>query len=88
MQSQQEHGARSFAEGEIESGVADMLDVSGDNFLSPIDALMIVNRLNGEGEDPVGTFISYSYQITTPSGTPISGNSVSVGDTFRINVFA
>ncbi len=83
-----ESGARSFAEGEIESGVADMLDVSGDNFLSPIDALMIVNRLNGEGEDPVGTFISYSYQITTPSGTPISGNSVSVGDTFRINVFA
>lgn len=83
-----ESGARSFAEGEIETGVADMLDVSGDNFLSPIDALMIVNRLNAEGEDPVGTFISYSYQITTPSGTPIAGNSVSVGDTFRINVFA
>ncbi len=83
-----ESGARSFAEGEIQSGVSQMLDVNGDNFLSPLDALMIVNRLNAEGEDPVGTFISYSYQITTPSGAAISGNSVNVGDTFRINVFA
>lgn len=83
-----EAGARSFAEGEVQSGLSEMLDVNGDNFLSPLDALMIVNRLNAEGEDPVGTFISYSYQITTPSGTPIAGNSVNVGDTFRINVFA
>ncbi len=80
-------GSRSFAEGEVSSGVAQMLDVNGDNFLSPIDALAIINRLNAEGEDPVGTFISYSYEITTPSGTPITGNSVTVGDTFRINVF-
>ncbi len=81
-------GSRSFAEGEIASGLAHMLDVNGDNYLSPLDALMIINRLNGEGEDPVGTFISYSYQITTPTGTAITSNSVSVGDTFRINVFA
>ena len=82
-----ETGARSFAEGEIASGVSQLLDVNGDNFLSPLDALLVVNRLNAEGEDPVGTFVSYSYQITTPSGTPIANSSVNVGDTFRINVF-
>jgi hypothetical protein len=82
-----ETGARSFAEGEEESGVKNLLDVNRDNYLSPLDALMIINRLNAEGEDPVGTFISYSYQITTPSGTPVSGNTVNVGDTFRVNVF-
>jgi hypothetical protein len=77
-------GSRSFGEGEVASGVAAKLDVNGDNLLSPIDALGVINRLNGEGED--GQFlISYSYQVTDTSGTPIT--SAVVGETFRITVF-
>lgn len=76
-------GSRSFAEGEISSGLSEKLDVNGDNILSPMDALSVINRLNAEGEN--GEFlITYKYDVTDTSGVPLS--SVTVGETFRINV--
>ncbi len=81
--------AGSLAEGETGARPSSLIDVNGDGILSPMDALTIINRLNlAEGEDPVPTFVQYSYQITNTADAPISGNTVAVGDTFRIHVFA
>lgn len=79
-------GARSFGEGETGTELNALLDVNGDKMLTPMDALAIINRLNGEGEDPVEPYVAFSYKITDTSGVPISGNNVSIGQTFRINV--
>lgn len=82
-------GARTFAEGETDTELMHMLDVNGDKMLTPMDALTIINRLNGEGEptaeDP---FVEFSYKLTDTNGVPLSGTTATIGETFRINVFA
>ncbi len=60
------------------------VDVSGDNFLSALDILKVINKLNAEGEGD--ELIRYTYQITNLAGAPISPNSITVGQNFRVNV--
>ena len=81
-------GARSFGEGENSAQLTALLDVNGDNMLTAMDALSVINRLNGEGEDPLVPYVAFSYQISDAAGLPIVGNSVTVGQTFRITVLA
>ena len=58
------------------------LDVNGDNYLSPADALMVARRLIAEGQVDVAQM---RFDITNTTGTSI--NSVDVGDSFKLNVF-
>src|SRR5690606_6699078 len=81
-------GARSFAEGETETQLTHLLDVNGDKMLTPMDALAVINRLNSEGEETIEPFVSYTYKVTDTNGVPLAGNTVPIGETFRIQVFA
>ncbi len=59
------------------------LDVDGDNYLTPTDALLVVRRLVAEGEpDPK---VQMRFEITDTTGTSI--DSVDVGDPFELDVF-
>ncbi len=83
-----EGGARTFAEGETGIELLHLLDVNGDKMLTPMDALTVINRLNGEGETTNETFVEFSYKLTDTAGVPLTSNTVPIGQTFRINVFA
>ncbi|MHC4177609.1 MAG: Ig-like domain-containing protein, partial [Planctomycetota bacterium] len=68
------------AEGEDTPPV--FLDVNGDNYLTPADALQVVTRLLAEGQTDM---VQLRFDVTDPSGTSI--DSVDVGDSFQLNVF-
>ncbi len=61
------------------------IDVSGDNFLSPLDALRVINRLNGEGE--VGDLVGFEYELTDIAGAPLSNNTASVGQLVQLRTY-
>lgn len=69
------------------TGQADgpMIDVSGDNYLSAIDALQIINRLNGEGEST--PLVAFSYEFADANGNPLPSNNVSTGQLFQLRTF-
>ncbi|MCH5372624.1 MAG: dockerin type I domain-containing protein, partial [Planctomycetes bacterium] len=78
------------AEGEAASNL--MFDVNDDAYLSPIDALNVINSLN-EGEDPI-KLVKAEARLTqnipsngsTPVNRPIV-TSANPGDTFLLNVY-
>jgi len=64
------------------------MDVSGDGALTAIDALRIVNTINnGEGEIAPSDVVRYRLALTDVNGVPLSGNSISVGQTFQVRGF-
>ena len=78
------------AEGEESTATPTYYDVNNDGYVSPIDALMVINSLNGEGEPdmvqlrlyvvPVGTQVS---ELATP---PTSITSISKGQDYELVV--
>ena len=62
-----------------------MIDVNGDNVLSAIDALRVINRLNGEGEGQ--PLVQFSYEFADQNGSPLSSNSVTSGQLFQLRTF-
>ncbi len=58
------------------------LDVNGDNYLTPADALLVVTRLIAEGQIDL---VELQFDIRDTAGTPI--DSVNVGDSFELKVF-
>ncbi len=61
------------------------IDVTGDNFLSPLDALRVINHLNGEGE--VGDIVGFTYELTNTAGQPLSNNTASVGQLVQLRTY-
>ncbi len=57
----------------------------GDNFLSPLDALQVINHLNGEGE--VGDIVGFEYELTDTSGNPLPNNTASVGQLIQLRTY-
>ena len=73
----------SAGEGEPASGANAYLDVNGDNFISPIDALIVINLLNAEAEGD--ELVRFRTAITNTSGSPIT--SVLSGQQFELTVY-
>ena len=75
-----EAGAASPAEGE--DAPPFFLDVNGDNYLTPADALLVARQLIAEGETEL---VQLRFEITDQSGASIG--SVDVGDSFELQIF-
>ena len=58
------------------------LDVNGDNYLTPADALQVARRLTAEGQTDL---MQLRFEVTDAVGTSIE--SVDVGDSFLLNVY-
>lgn len=58
------------------------LDVNGDNFLSPVDALLVVRRLMAEGQTDL---VQMRFEIKDTSAASL--DSADVGDSFVLDVF-
>ena len=59
-----------------------MIDPSGDGFVSPIDALMVVEAIDAAGE---GEEYRVRLEVTDANGDPVS--QVNKGDTFTLNAY-
>jgi hypothetical protein len=71
-----------------EAEVPYLMDVSGDGALTAIDALRIVNTVNGgEGETAPEDVVRYRLQATDLNGDPLANNTVTVGQTFQLQGF-
>ena len=51
----------SLAEGEPGSSQQLYLDVNGDNYLSPVDVMAVIERVRAEGEDTTPPLVVYSH---------------------------
>ena len=68
-----------------EAEVPYLMDVSGDGALTAIDALRIVNTVNGgEGETGPSDVVQYRLRATDLNGIPLENNTVTVGQTFQL----
>jgi hypothetical protein len=78
------NGGRLGALSTAGAGKADgpLVDVSGDNNLTPLDALKVINSLNAEGvQSPI---VGFTYQLTDINGTGLVNNQASVGQTVQL----
>lgn len=77
-----------FTEGETLPEMADVpyyTDVSGDGDLTPLDALQVVNTINGgEGEIAPSDVVRFRLELRDSSGSVKPSNNVSVGETFQL----
>ena len=67
---------------EGESGPRMFIDVNNDGYVSPADALAVINQLNAEGEDPL--LVKYTLQPINAAGTSIS--TVQSGSDFYLQL--
>ncbi len=68
-----------------QADVPHYVDVSGDGALSAVDVLRVINTVNrGEGEIAPSDVVRFRLELTDPSGNPLPGNQINVGQTFQI----
>ncbi len=68
--------------GDGSPGMEGFVDVDGDRFLSPLDAIMVINALNEVDENDI---VKIRLDVTDAEGNSL--DSVTVGDEFFLNVF-